>query len=258
MNQHGRLRGALGRPLAKMLNILGILIRDTFRGFRNWSLINQLLAIAGFALILVCLFLVPLPSVEDFRNWSAHTGWWFPYAFALMYVVGTQFPIPRTVFTVSCGVLFGPAIGIPVALGSTLAGGVISFLIVRRLGRQWAQSRLTHPAIDAVNARLEARGWLAVGSLRMIGAVPFSILNYLCALSNIRLLPFAVATIVGSAPGTIATILLVDAATGHGSPWSLAISGVLLCIGVAGLILDRKYPVQTEPRRPTYTLKDKS
>ena len=41
-----------------------------------------------------------------------------------------------------------------------------------------------------VDRRLERRGWLAVASLRMIAAVPFAPLNYACALSSIRPLPF--------------------------------------------------------------------
>ncbi|ACR17684.1 putative membrane protein [Corynebacterium kroppenstedtii DSM 44385] len=233
---------ATSRALAQFLNIIGVIIRDVCHGWLRWTRLNQVLSVVILVVLVAALFVVPLPSVTTFRNWSVGAGWWFPFAFSAVYILATQFPIPRTVFTLSCGVLFGPLIGIGVALISTGCSALLSLLIVRRLGRDWVQSRLTHPAVDGVNAHLRRRGWLAVGSLRMMAAVPFSVLNYVCALSSIKALPFTLATIVGSAPGTIATVLVGDAAAGQGSPLTILISVVLFGVGLTGLITDIARP----------------
>ena len=76
------------------------------------------------------------------------------------------------------GILFGTGRGILIALTATTVSAVISLLIVRTLLRDWVEPRLTHPAVESINRRLEERGWLAILSLRMIAAVPFSIMNY--------------------------------------------------------------------------------
>ena len=233
---------ATSRALAQFLNIIGVIIRDVCHGWLRWTRFNQVLSVVILVVLVGALFVVPLPSVTTFRNWSVGAGWWFPFAFSAVYILATQFPIPRTVFTLSCGVLFGPLIGIGVALISTGCSALLSLLIVRRLGRDWVQSRLTHPAVDGVNAHLRRRGWLAVGSLRMIAAVPFSVLNYVCALSSIKALPFTLATIVGSAPGTIATVLVGDAAAGQGSSLTILISVILFEVGLTGLITDIARP----------------
>lgn len=229
---------ATSRALAQFLNIIGVIIRDVCHGWLSWTRLNQILSVLILVVLGVALFVVPLPSVTTFRNWSVGAGWWFPLVFSAVYILATQFPIPRTVFTLSCGVLFGPLIGIGVALISTGCSALLSLLVVRRLGRDWVQSRLTHPAVAGVDAHLRRRGWLAVGSLRMIAAVPFSVLNYVCALSSIKALPFTLATIVGSAPGTIATVLVGDAAAGQGSPLTIVISVILFGVGLTGLIMD--------------------
>ena len=233
---------ATSRALAQFLNIIGVIIRDVCHGWLRWTRLNQVLSVVILIVLGVALFIVPLPSVTTFRDWSVGAGWWFPFVFSAVYILATQFPIPRTVFTLSCGVLFGPLIGIGIALISTGCSALLSLLIVRRLGRDWVQSRFTHPAVDGVNTHLRRRGWLAVGSLRMIAAVPFSVLNYVCALSSIKALPFTLATIVGSAPGTIATVLLGDAAAGQGSPLTILVSVILFGVGLTGLITDIARP----------------
>src|SRR5699024_3523237 len=73
------------------------------------------------------------------------------------------------------------------------------------------------PRIAAVDRRLRRQGWLSIASLRMVPAVPFSVLNYAAALSSVRFRHFLPATVLGSAPGTVAAILLGQALTAGGA-----------------------------------------
>ncbi|WP_241665934.1 TVP38/TMEM64 family protein [Prescottella subtropica] len=201
----------------------------------------------GALVVLVALFvaatLVPLPSIEQIRAWADAVGPVFPLVFFLVHTVVTIAPIPRTLFTVSAGVLFGAATGLAVTIAATTISAVLALLIVRAMGRDAVAAHLTHPAVRAVDDRLSRRGWLAVGSLRLIAAVPFSVVNYCCGVSSVRLVPYTLATVVGILPGTIGVVLLGDALTGNANPMLLVVSGVCIAAGVAGLLLDARTPI---------------
>lgn len=188
--------------------------------------------------------LLDVPPLATLRSWADQTGPWFPVIFWLLYVLITQFPIPRTIMTISAGILFGTVEGILLALTATTVSAVISLLLVRSLLRDWVEPRLTHPAVASINRRLEERGWLAVFSLRLIAGVPFSIMNYAAALTRVPVVPFAVATLLGSAPGTILVAIFGDTLTGNTNPLYIALMAVLALIGVAGIVLDARLPTR--------------
>nr|WP_115684608.1 TVP38/TMEM64 family protein [Corynebacterium senegalense] len=198
-------------------------------------------AAAGFVAAWLLLDVPPLPVL---RSWAEHTGPLFPLFFWLLYVLVTQFPIPRTIMTLSAGVLFGSLWGLAIAITATTASAVLSLLVVRGLLRDWIAPRLTHPAVETVNRRLEQRGWLAVASLRMIAVVPFSIMNYAAALTRVGVLPFALATFAGSLPGTVGTVFLGDTLTGRADPAVIALTVVLGLLGLGGLLLDALLPTR--------------
>nr|WP_229746020.1 TVP38/TMEM64 family protein [Rhodococcus trifolii] len=192
-------------------------------------------------------FLVPHPTVEQLRAWAGSWGPGFPVAFFVAHVLLTITPIPRTLFTISAGVLFGAATGLLIAVAATTVSAVLAFLLVRWVGRDIVAARLRHPALAAVDARLARRGWLAVGSLRLIAPVPFSVVNYCAGVSAVRVVPFALATLVGVVPGTVGIVLLGNALGGHTDPVLLAVSGSCIALGVVGLVVDARMPVTVLP-----------
>lgn len=198
------------------------------------------LAAVGLLLVVVVVVVVVGPglSSDALTEWSARTGWWFPALFIVVQAVICVAPFPRTVFTVAAGVLFAPLAGIALAVAGTLLSALLTFLAGRALGRESVARRLTHPAVRAVDDRLRRRGWLAVGSLRMIPVVPFSVLNYCCSVSAIRLAPYLMATAVGVLPGTVAVVYFGNAVSTGFDGASLAISGVAVLLGVCGLVVD--------------------
>ncbi|WP_159929083.1 TVP38/TMEM64 family protein [Rhodococcus sp. WAY2] len=204
--------------------------------------------LALLALLAVAAALVPRPSISLIRDWAESMGTAFVLVFFLTQAVLTIAPVPRTVFTLSAGLLFGPAAGVAVTIAATTVSAVLSLLLVRALGRSAVQARLTHPAIQAIDARLARRGWLAVGSLRLIAPAPFALVNYCSALSAVRLLPYTAATLVGTLPGTVAVVLLGDALTGQTNPALMVVTTVCAAAGVAGLLVDTHLPVPPRNR----------
>jgi uncharacterized membrane protein YdjX (TVP38/TMEM64 family) len=197
-------------------------------------LLTAFMALALFA---------PRLDVGQIRDWARAAGAWFPLVFFAAHALMTV-ALPRIPFTISAGFLFGPVTGIAVALAATTASAALAFLLVRAIGRDAITARLTHPAVAAVDRRLARRGWLAVGSLRLIGPIPFALVNFCAGVSSIRFVPYLIATVVGVAPGTVAVVALGDALTGRIDPVMIVVTALCATIGVAGLLFDARLGVK--------------
>ncbi|GFG76045.1 TVP38/TMEM64 family protein [Mycobacterium botniense] len=178
--------------------------------------------------------LVPRPTAVQLRDWATSAGPWFPLAFLTAHIVVTVLPFPRTAFTLAAGLLFGPLLGVVLAVAASTASALIALLLVRAAG--WQLSRLVrHAAVQSVDARLRDRGWPAILSLRLIPAVPFSVLNYAAGASAVRVLPYLLATLAGVTPGTVAVVILGDALTGRVNPLLYLVSACTAAVGVSVL-----------------------
>ena len=195
-------------------------------------------AAAAVALVAVVL-LVPFPNAVQLRDWAAAAGPWFPLTFLAAHTVLTVLPFPRTAFTLAAGLLFGPAVGIVLAVTASACSALLALLLVRAAGWQ-LNGLVDHPRIGALDARLRGRGWPAVLSLRLIPAVPFSVLNYAAGASSVRTAPYLLATLVGLLPGTAAVVILGDALTGDVSPLLMLVSLCTGGIGVSGLLYEAR------------------
>lgn len=201
---------------------------------------RRLAATAAVIVILVAVtVLAPLPTAVQLRDWATGAGPWLPLAFFGAHVLVTVFPFPRTAFTLAAGLLFGPALGVGIAVLASTLSAVIALLLVRAAG--WQLHKLfSHPRLDAFDDRLRTRGWLPVLSLRLIPMVPFSVLNYAAGASAVRLRPYTVATFFGLVPGTLAVVVLGDALTGRVDPLLIAVSAFTAAVGVVGLVYEMR------------------
>lgn len=208
------------------------------RIFATVVLITTVLAAATWA---------PLPSPVQLRDWAQSLGPWFPLAFLAAHIVVTVLPFPRTAFTLAAGLLFGPVLGVVIAVVASTASAVLAVLLVRALG--WQLSRLIrHGTIERVDERLRQRGWPAILSLRLIPVLPFSAINYAAGASRIRLLPYTLATLSGLLPGTVAVVVLGDALAGGPTPMLLVATLVTGALGLALLVVEvRDYRRQHRP-----------
>jgi uncharacterized membrane protein YdjX (TVP38/TMEM64 family) len=191
---------------------------------RNRLLIALFLLLA----VTVAVAMVPLPTPLQMRAWAQSIGMAAPLLFLLGHALVTVAP---------AGLLFGPLLGVGLSLVATTLSAVLAFGLVRRLAGEVVRPYLDRWVLRAVDARLRRRGWLAVASLRLIPAVPFSMLNYCSALSSISVRHYLAGT-AGIVPGSVAVVVLGDALTGATSPALLAVSLAAAAIGVIGLIVE--------------------
>lgn len=204
---------------------------------------------ALLALVLVAT-LVPLPGLGQLRDWAGELGPWFPVVFFSAYALVTVAPVPRSTFTYSAAVLFAPLVAITWSLVASGVAAALAFGAVRRLGHRHTDKLRADPRIAAVDIRLRRRGWLSIGSLRLVPAVPFSVVNYAAALTSIRFGQFLPATVLGSAPGTVAAVMLGNSLTSGSGSAALWATVVLAAVGVAGMIVDARLPVRDAVRSP--------
>lgn len=216
--------------ITEVLRVLGSAVVATARQVSTRRIVVTGVSVA---ILVAVALLVRLPTAVQLRDWATSVGPWFPLAFLGAHIVVTVLPFPRTAFTLAAGLLFGPLLGVTLAVAASTASAVIALVLVRAAG--WQLSRLVrHQAVERLDARLRDRGWIAVMSLRLIPAVPFSVLNYAVGASAVRVLPYTLATLAGVFPGTAAVVILGDALTGHVSPLLFLVS---LCTGTVGIAL---------------------
>lgn len=207
---------------------------------RRLSWPRAIATVVGITVVIAAATWLPLPTPVQMRDWAESVGPWFPLAFLGAHVVATVVPVPRTAFTLAAGLLFGPMSGVAIAVVASTTSAVIAMLLVRAAG--WRLNRLVrHRSIDTVDERLRQRGWLAILSLRLIPAVPFSAINYAAGASTVRLLPYTLATLGGLLPGTTAVVILGDALAGHPSSLLFLVSLCTASLGLTGLVIEIRH-----------------
>jgi uncharacterized membrane protein YdjX (TVP38/TMEM64 family) len=202
--------------------------------------------VALVAVVLVVARVYGVPGVADLRRLTAEAGAWAPLLFLGLQAGLCVAPVPRSVFTLAAGVLFGSVVGLAVTLAATTLAAVLAYLLVRATGGALVERYVRGSAVTWVRRRLDHHGTLAVTSLRLVPLVPFAALNYVCGLSAVQFLPYLLGTVVGVVPGTVAIVVLGDAVSGRPSPALLGVSVVCGLIGLVGVVVAARKPLPDE------------
>lgn len=147
------------------------------------------------------------PHLDRLREQFADPGPWSAIAFVAVYSAVMLSPLPKTVFTLAAGALFGVGWGLLVVVTGATAGALMAFASARVLGRD-AVRRLGGRWADQLDHQLQRRGLWAILFLRLVPAIPFTVVNYLAGATGVRLRDFALGTVVGMIPATTAYVML--------------------------------------------------
>lgn len=136
-----------------------------------------------------------------------------PLIYAAGYAVLVAFSVPESALvTVVGGVLFGTLLGGALAVIGSALGAVIIFLIARTAFADRV-ARRAGAMMERVQKHLHRDGFSYLLALRLIPALPFWFVNLAAALCGMRLVPYAVATLIGIIP---ATFILASIGAGVG------------------------------------------
>jgi uncharacterized membrane protein YdjX (TVP38/TMEM64 family) len=134
--------------------------------------------------------------------WVAAHPFIAPSLYLLIYAAAVLLSLPEAaVLTVAAGLLFGTVSGGILAVAGSSVGAIALFLAVRyHLAEAIAGRRGRF--LDAVRGGLRRDGFSYLLAIRLVPAFPFWLVNLAAALSGMRLLPYAAATVLGIMPAT--------------------------------------------------------
>ncbi len=161
-----------------------------------------------------------------------------PALYVALFAVLTVLMFPGSVLTIAGGVLFGTVPGTGLAVVGASLGSIASYLIGRRLGREQV-ARLAGSRMGAIDDWLEHRGFVAVLYARLLPIVPFNVLNYAAAVTNIRFRDYLLASVIGIGPGTFAYTALGGSFRNPTSPVFLTAVGLIVVLIAAGPFANR-------------------
>ncbi len=190
-----------------------------------WARFGVLVAVLGTGIGLAVAF---EPQRLLTHGWPPQTsGVAAVVVFAVAYGVATVAFVPRPLLNAAAGALYGIASGLSAAIGGTVLGAGLAFLLGRALGRDAVRPLLRGRVVLSVDRQLSRHGFRSTLALRLFPGVPFAAANYAAAVSQVRLLPFLVATAVGSTANTAAYVVAGSRAASPTSPAFLLALGFL-------------------------------
>ncbi len=153
-------------------------------------------------------------------------------AYAAAYGLCTVAFVPRPLLNLAAGALFGSQLGLGSAIAGTVLGAGIAFCLGRVLGQDALRPLLRGKWLKAADGQLSRHGFRSMLAARLFPGIPFAASNYCAAVSRMGLLPFLLATALGSVPNTAAYVVAGARAS---TPTSPAFLIALACIAVPGL-----------------------
>ena len=153
------------------------------------------------------------------------------------YVLAGLAVVPITLMFIVTVMVFGAWTGAIYSLVGAEISALVTYGIGHLLGRD-AVARLAGGRVHRISRTLGQRGLLTTIALRIIPVAPFSVINVIAGVSEIRFRHFAIGSLIGLLPGVAATAFLADrivASLRDPTPTQIVI--LLVAIGVVILAM---------------------
>jgi uncharacterized membrane protein YdjX (TVP38/TMEM64 family) len=161
-----------------------------------------------------------------------------PLVFLAFHIAASLLFVPRALFAIAAGLMFGMEWGLVWATLGSVLGAVVGFLVARYLNSGFIELE-TMPRVGPILRRAEAGGWRAVTVLRLVPVLPHSLANYALGLTRLPLGAYMLGSFLGQLPMTVA---YVDLGVAGGRAWTGASWIAPTLIGLAALLLSLLLP----------------
>jgi uncharacterized membrane protein YdjX (TVP38/TMEM64 family) len=187
-------------------------------------------------------------SAERVRDGADGYGVAGPLVFIAVSSALTLCLFPGPLLAGASGLLFGTALGTPVAIVASTVGATLAFLVARYVAHD-AVEALQGRRLAALRAWVGAHGFRSVLYARIAPGVPYHLVNYAAGLSPVALRAFVPATAIGCAPRAFAYAALGGSIDDLGAPEAIVAFVVLGLMAVLGLVVGRR-AATTTPAAP--------
>ena len=156
----------------------------------------------------------PLSDWLDIDRAEAAANWirdsrFTPVLVLAVYVIGGLVAVPITLMIIATVTVFGPWAGAAYALVGAEIAALAAFGVGHAIGRD-VVSRIGGSRVNRLSRKLSERGVLTTMTLRIVPVAPFTVINIIAGISEIRLRDFAIGSFIGMVPGVMAISLLAD------------------------------------------------
>lgn len=162
---------------------------------------------AFLACLVACLF-TPLNAVFNKAFLVEHLpkfGRWSVCIFICAYIVLTAIGIPGTILAIAGGVVFGLLWGTVWSVVGATLGAIAAFLLARYLLHDWIARKFgNYRALQRFQQAVRQKPLPFILAVRFAPISPFNVVNFLFGLTPVPLETYAVGTLVGIIPGTLA------------------------------------------------------
>jgi uncharacterized membrane protein YdjX (TVP38/TMEM64 family) len=202
-----------------------------------------LIRLTAFAALLVAVFATAtatgsVPSAHEIRNFGDDLGPLAPVLFVPVFVA-LNFLVAWTILAGATGVLFGTAVGTPVALAG-VTGAALAQMAVSRYLAGAQVGRLLPERVARLEGFLERRGAVAIMYARIVPLLPYGAVNYAAGLTRLRFRHMALGTVVGAAPKVFGYVALGGSLTNLDAPEAKVAIGLLVVLALAGALVVRR------------------
>ncbi len=202
----------------------------------NW---RRLAIIAG-AIVLVAIVAVLslehtiLLTLQDhFTTWVAAAGPWGWAVLIFLLIMHSFVPFPLEFAAVAAGITYGFWLGVLLTWIGTVLGGVLSFWISRRYGRDFFERALNPAQLAWVEKHAKTEGAIALLVIRLMPFMSFTLVSYAAGLTPVSWFTFIWTSAIGMLPIIMVSVLYGAHINQMPVEWAIGIPVIAVALVVA-------------------------
>jgi uncharacterized membrane protein YdjX (TVP38/TMEM64 family) len=162
-------------------------------------------AAAVIVLAIVAALVLPVSLwISYVIEWMRGAGVRGVVAFAVVGVLAAVFVVPGAMLGVGAGMAYGLGWGTLLVVPVSVVAATLAFALGRTVARNWvARWVASNPKFQAVDRAIGRHGFKIVVLVRLSPLLPYNLLNYALALTDVRLRDYVIGSFIGMMPGTM-------------------------------------------------------
>ncbi|MFQ3546221.1 TVP38/TMEM64 family protein [Halobacillus rhizosphaerae] len=193
---------------------------------------------------------------SNVADWMEDLGFWAPIIFLLIFTIRPFTLIPLSIFAVACGIVFGPYMGSVYIVIGTVLGGTASFFALKYFSKEIHIQDKNKQNVSALKSELEKNGFKSVLMLRLLPAINFDLLTYICAKTQVTPWKYIAATAVGTLPGSLMLGFFGSSLLSL-KPMNLTIlAGIIILLVVLGIMMKKNVSKKYNTEKLKEEIKD--